>query len=176
MNIDPTTYPSRTFARFTAHNQLMADATGQTIMASVQRLGGQTYVQEAVPDGEMPYRSQNPSGFAAGFSIGLSVKPTTPEATPLSSSDKNQNPTSDQVSAVEPETQPSASDIDEALFDEIVKTALNPQRFPELYESCGTQKAAMAVEERVAAEIVTVYRAIKQKQACPIVQGLNQLL
>jgi hypothetical protein len=176
MDIDPKTYPSRTFARFTAHNQLVADATGRTITASVQRLGGQTYMQEAIPDGEMPSLSQNPSGFAAGFTMGLSVKPTTPESTPPGSSDKDRNSPSDQVSSLEPENQLSNSGLDEALFEEIVKTTLNPQQYPELYQCCGTQKAAMAVEDRVAAEIVTAYRFIKQKQACPIVQSLNQLL
>jgi hypothetical protein len=63
MDINPKTYPSRAFIRFTAHNQLTADATGRSVVASVQRLGGKTYMQAAEPEGEAPLETQRQGLF-----------------------------------------------------------------------------------------------------------------
>lgn len=177
MDIDPKTYPSRTFARFTARNQLMADATGRPIMASVQRLGGKTYIQEAIPDGDAPSIAKDPSDFATGLHLGLSISPTDLANTPGSSNQDRDGATSlnQEVSSESPNTSQSLG-IDEALFEEVVKITFSPNRCPDLYQSCGTQEAAMEVEATVAAEIVAAYRQIKQKQDCPIVQSLNKLL
>lgn len=66
--------------------------------------------------------------------------------------------------------------LDEVLFEEIVSTTFNKNRYPELYQSCGTQRAAKAVEARVAADLIDTYLQIKRKQKCPIVKRLNALL
>lgn len=50
MEIDPSTYPSRAFIRFTAQNQLRATLTGESFTASVQRKGGEGYTQQVTPD------------------------------------------------------------------------------------------------------------------------------
>ncbi|MGA7934185.1 MAG: hypothetical protein WCA35_11610 [Kovacikia sp.] len=129
MEIDPRTYPSRAFIRFTAQNQLRAELTGQSFTTSVQRLGGESYVQQITPG----------------------------------------DPADSISEALD-------SVLDEALFEEIASTAFNTNRHPELYESCGTQRAAKAIEIRVAAEIVETYLQFKLKQRCPIVESLNALL
>jgi hypothetical protein len=49
MDIDPRTYPSRAFIRFTAQNQLRADLTGQSFTTSVKRADGETYIQQVNP-------------------------------------------------------------------------------------------------------------------------------
>lgn len=66
--------------------------------------------------------------------------------------------------------------LDEDLFEEVAKTLFHADRYPELYQSCGTPKAAKAVEAKVAAELVATYLQIKLKQQCPIVKRLNALL
>lgn len=171
MDIDPKTYPSRTFARFTAHNQLMADLTGQPVVASVQRLGGKTFMQEALPDGEAPSVKSGSEASSSAFRMNMSVDMAGQQGRDRQAPDlSGETPESDlETSLLEPS-------LDEALFAEIVKTTLNPTRFPDLYRSCGTQEAAMEVEALVAAEIVSVYRRIKQNQDCSVVQGLNKLL
>ena len=177
MDIDPKTYPSRMFVRFTAHNQLTADASGQTITVSVQRLGGDNYVQQAIPDGESPSLATDSGSFACGFRMGLSVNPTSAENTTQGGKDESQDskPSGEPSGLMGGDKSPKCG-IDEVLFEEIVQTLFNPNRYPELYHSSGTQKAATEVEARVAVEIVTAYRTIKQKQDCPIVQRLNSLL
>ncbi len=50
MKIDPTTYPSRAFIRFTAQNQLLADLTGEPMLTMVKRSGGENYAQQVKPD------------------------------------------------------------------------------------------------------------------------------
>ena len=177
MDIDPKTYPSRTFTRFTARNQLLADATGRPIVSSVQRLGGKTYVQEAIPDGKAPSISQNPGDSATGLHLGLSRSHPGLGNTPVGSNQDGADANSlSEDSSLAPQNAAQCSGIDEALFEEVVKTTFNPNRFPDLYQSCGTQEAAFEVEAAVAAEIVAAYRQIKDKQDCPIVQSLNKLL
>jgi hypothetical protein len=168
MDINPKTYPSRAFIRFTAHNQLTADATGRSVVASVQRLGGKTYMQAAEPEGEAPLET-NDRDSSFGLHLGMSFQPKVSKNSPV----EEPNPLSREPEA---KPQPQSCGIDEALFEAIVKTTLNPNRFPDLYQSCGTQQAAMKVETAVAAEIVAAYRQIKQQRECPIVQGLNNLL
>lgn len=129
MNIDPSTYPSRAFIRFTAENQLQADLTGKSFTTMTQRLGEEHSVQEVTPGDPM-------------------------EATDL----------------------PENATLDQALFEEIAQITFNSNRYPELYQSCGTRKAAKAVELRVAAELVATYKWIKRARECPIVQSLNRRL
>lgn len=171
MDIDPKTYPSRTFARFTAHNQLMADITGQPIVASVQRLGGKTFTQEAIPDGEAPSVKSDSEASSSAFQMNMSINVAGHQGR-----DRQAPGLSGDTPESDLETSLPGPSLDEALFAEIVKTTLNPTRFPDLYRSCGTQEAAMEVEAMVAAEIVSAYRRIKQNQDCSVVQGLNKLL
>ncbi|MBE7380680.1 MAG: hypothetical protein F6J95_004645 [Leptolyngbya sp. SIO1E4] len=166
MDSDPKNYPSRMFIRFTARNQLIADATGRPIAAMVQRLGGDAYVQRVNPETEAPALAadDDADGFLEGVSLEMSPDLQTQSGTP------------------ETETGKDASQgdvdccVDDALFAEIVKTTLNPSHHPELYQPCQTSQLAKAIEASVAAEIVATYRQIKRKQTCPIVQGLNKLL
>ncbi|MDJ0702921.1 MAG: hypothetical protein QNJ46_06530 [Leptolyngbyaceae cyanobacterium MO_188.B28] len=176
MDIDPKTYPSRVFARFTAHTQLTADATGQPITTAVQRLGGDTYSQQVIPDGESPAISTDSGSFAGGFTRGLSANPTSAEDTTHGGNESQDSKSPMDPPSLESGNESPTCGIDEALFEEIVQTLFNPNRCPELYHSCGTQKAAKEVEARVSADIVAAYRQIKRKQACPIVQRLNTLL
>jgi DNA-binding GntR family transcriptional regulator len=130
MTLDPNTYPSRSFIRFSAQNQLRADLTGQSFTAVIKRSGGESYVQQVAPRNS-----------------------------------------ADSVCEVLEDTT-----LDEALFEEIARTTFTTNRYPELYQSCGTQSAAKAVEARVAAELVETYLQITLKQRCPIVQSLNNRL
>jgi hypothetical protein len=66
--------------------------------------------------------------------------------------------------------------LDEELFEEVAQIVFNSNRYPELYESCGSKRAAAAVEARIADEFVETYKQIKQKQNCSLVQRLNSLL
>ena len=160
MDIDPRTYPSRTFVRFTAHNQLQADATGKPITAAIKRTGCNTYVQKAIPGGEFPPPISD-SDSGDGFGLGFSMDSTCSDGTETGGC---------AVAA-------ATHEFDDALFEEIVKTTFSAKRYPELYQSCGTQAAAAKVETRVATEIVSAYRRINQKQQdCLIVQRLNSLL
>ncbi len=155
MTLDPSTYPSRTFIRFTVNNQLLADVTDQTITASVQRLGGQTYVQKAVPGEELPSLSRQSMDWGTSLKVGQSI----------------QTPASDHQ---ESWIQAEPPVLDEELLAEVTQTAFHDH--PHLYQDCGSAAAAAAVEAEIATEIIAAYRTIKQKQACPIVQSLNQLL
>lgn len=169
MEIDPKTYPSRSFIRFTAQNQILADITGQPINTFVQRFGGESYVQQVIPGDQPNPKSSNSNNSGADLRMGLSVNPVTPDS--LFDSHNSQN-TSEQVS----ENNPQESIFDEKLFEEIAKITFSPNRYPELYQSCGTSRAAVAVETQVADEIVATYKRIKQQQDCPVVQSLNALL
>jgi hypothetical protein len=174
MEIDVSTYPSRAFIRFTAQNQLIADLTGQPVHAMVQRLGGESYTQQVMP-GNQP-NMINPANSDLGLDLDISINHQS------SAHDLNGDiQASEQHSPAELISQ--ADDrafeeaiLDETLFDEIAKTSFNPNRYPELYQSCGTRRAAAAIEAQVAAEIVAIYQQIKQQQQCSIVRGLNSLL
>ncbi|SRR5579883_2162553 len=130
MSIDPSTYPSRAFIRFMAQNQLRADLTGQSFTTSIQRSGGESYLQQVTPNRSEAFTSETPEDAV----------------------------------------------LDEDLFEEIAKTTFSASRYPELYQSCGTHRAAKAVETRVANELIDTYRQIKQKQNCALVERLNALL
>ena len=160
MDIDPTTYPSRTFVRFTAHNQLQADATGKPITAAIKRSGCGTYTQKAMPGGDFPPPiSESDSGD--GFDLGLLMDSACSDDTETGGC---------AVAA-------ATHEFDNSLFEEIVKTTFSANRYPQLYQCCGTQKAAAEVEIKVATEIVSAYRRINQKQQdCLLVQRLNSLL
>ncbi len=173
MEIDASTYPSRAFIRFTAQNQLMADLTGRPITAMVQRLGGESYVQQVMPE-DQP-KTLHPDDSNLGFSLGMSVNPVESNGSYGDSQVHAQTPLDPPGSEV-PHNGSETEILDEALFEEIAKTSFSPNRYPELYQSCGTRRAAAAIEAQVAKEIVATYKQIKQKQQCPIVQGLNGLL
>ncbi len=163
--LDANRYPSRTFIRFTAHNQLLADLTGETVTASVQQWGGQTYVQTAQPGKALPSLS-NQSGAETGqLTLEMALHRST-DPTPLSQS------TAPSLS----QANPAAPVIDEDLFSEVTQTLFQVCRNPRLYQDCGSPEGARAVEGEVATEIIATYRQIKQNQASSIVQRLNQQL
>jgi hypothetical protein len=174
MDIDPRTYPTRMYIRFLAHQQLVADQTGQPITVLMQRLGREPYVQTITPGDEAPGLAPN-AGNATGdpsLRIGVSVTPTrdnTGADTFSADAAELNSPAPTATSGVD-------TAIDTALFDEIVQTLFNPTCHPELYQSCGTIAAAAELETQLAAEIVATYRQIKQQQDCPTVQSLNKLL
>jgi hypothetical protein len=164
--LDANRYPSRTFIRFTAHNQLLADLTGETVTASVQRWGGQTYLQTAQPGKALPSLS-NQSGAETGqLTLEMALHRST-DPTPLSQS------TAPSLSQANPAA-PAA--IDESLFTEVTQTLFQVCRSPKLYQDCGSPEEARTVEGEVATEIIATYRKIKQNQASSIVQRLNQQL
>jgi hypothetical protein len=102
----------------------------------------------------------------------------------VNADDRLQDDIHDAAPPSSPEENPSEPDdsmfqpnsLDEALFEEIARVTFSDNRHPELYQSCGTRRAAANVEASIAAEIVSTYKEITQKQQCPIVQKLNDLL
>jgi hypothetical protein len=177
MDIDLKTYPSRAFIRFTARNQLIADATGRPMLSSVKRLGSQIYLQEAMPEGDVPSVAKHPESYPHGLNLGMSLNSAELENIPCEEScDRDELSSLDPSATIAPEEAATDSYIDEDLFEEVIKTTFNPNRFPDLYRSCGSRQAAMDMETDVVAVIVANYRHIQQKRECPIVQSLNQLL
>lgn len=175
MEIDPTTYPSRSFIRFTAQNQLVADLTGRPITVMVKRLGGESYTQQVTPvDQPDSDKADTPD---LGFRFGLSLNMSQAED-PLSgdSQEPSPPPNAEDLAAVPTSETGEHPVLDEALFEEVAKITFSSNRYPELYQSCGTRRAAQAIEVQVANEIVAAYKQIKQKQDCPIVKRLNGLL
>ncbi|NER80844.1 MAG: hypothetical protein F6K42_14995 [Leptolyngbya sp. SIO1D8] len=181
MDSDPKNYPSRMFIRFTARNQLTADATGRPIAAMVQRFGGEAYVQRMIPENESSSSSVAEGGFSEDLGLEFSMDS-------IPSGDPTDHPLENNQAHVTPDKAPQVETdntavvpnadccIDDALFSEIVKTTFNHSRYPELFQSCGTSQAAREVEAKVAADIIASYRQIKRRQSSPVVQGLNKLL
>lgn len=165
MIVDLSAYPSRIFIRFTARNQLLADAIGEAVIACVQRGGGQTYIQTALPGEALPSLSR-PSGPGADrLNLGMTIHGSTGQA-PLP-----------QGAAPSPrEAEPEGLAIDESLFADITQTLFQVSCSPRLYQDCGSPEAARGVEQEVATAIIAAYRQIKQNQTSPLVQSLNQRL
>jgi len=163
--LDPSLYPSRAFIRFTAHNQLLADLIGETVTASVQRWGGQTYLQTAQPGKTLPSLSNQSDAGAGQLTLGMALH-TSPNPDPLSL----------RTAASLSQADPVAPAIDEDLFTEVTQTLFQVCRNPKLYQDCGSPEGARTVEGEVATEIIAAYRQIKRNQTSPIVQRLNQQL
>jgi hypothetical protein len=163
--LDPTVYPSRTFIRFTARNQLLADLTGETVTATVQRAGGAAYVQIALPGKALPCPSHPSGAGAPPLTLGMTIHGSTDQAS------------LPQGAAPSPrEAEPEGLAIDESLFADITQTLFQVSCSPRLYQDCGSPEAARGVEREVATAIIAVYRQIKQNQTSPLVQSLNQRL
>jgi hypothetical protein len=175
MEFDVRTYPSRTFIRFTAHNQLVADLTGHPITATVQRLGREGYVQQVTPNNKPSTVRLDHSEPNVSFGMSVDIVGYGDNANP-EHQDSNRKPEIEEMISDSTSTTSQTNGLDEALFEEIISITFNPNRYPELYQSCGTPKAAADVETRIATEIIETYKQIKLKQQCPIVQGLNGLL
>lgn len=165
MIVDPNTYPSRIFIRFTAHNQLLADAIGEAVIASVQRGGGQTYVQTALPGEVLPSLARSSGPGADRVSLGMAIHRSTDQA-----------PFPQGAAPFLGKTEPKGRVIDETLFADITQTLFQVRCSPRLYQDCGSPEAARGVEREVATAIIAAYRKIKQNQTSPIVQSLNQRL
>jgi len=172
MDIDPTVYPSRVFARLLAHTQLTADITGCPITISVQRLGEVAYDQNVIPGGEPQLPSTSSSHPTLGLRFNLSASlhsaPSSNSASPI-------HPLNDAIVDSSSQARDSQG-IDQALFEDVAKTVFSPNRYPDLYRSCGTRAAAAELEVKVATEIVATYKQIMDNRDCSTVQGLNDLL
>ena len=134
-------------------------------LASVQRWGGQTYIQAAQPGKALPALSNQSDAGAGQLTLGMALH-TSPNPDPLSQ---------DRAASLN-QVDPVAPAIDENLLTEVIQTLFQVCRNPKLYQDCGNPKEARAVEGEVAAEIIATYRQIKRNQASPIVQRLNQQL
>jgi|GEM_PF-1096127 len=182
MDFDPKTVPSRMFIRFIAHEQLMADMTGEATTVNLKRLGREPFVQEILPGGKPPLSYMYPGdsedpirGDELTMRMSMNWMGDRPQVDSEPSDIKASEP-SDFPSPT-PEDAPLEEDqIDEALFKAIVDTTFNPNQHPELFRTCDSVEAAAMVEAKLVSEIITVYRTIKAQQANPIVQGLNKLL
>ncbi len=152
----------------------------------VRRFGGETYIQKITPS-DQPETDQlnsksadlNPGDLGLPLDV-FSSKEHSGESNfePPSPQESEAAGQTDEAEILGPDCDPAQQTeaIDEALFGEITKTLFNLNRNPELYQSCGTKRAAAAVEARIAEDIVDTYKQIKLKQECPIVQSLNALL
>jgi hypothetical protein len=178
MEYDASTYPSRSFIRFTARNQLMADLTGRPIPTFVQRLGGETYIQQVTPSDQPDAEPSSLDALSINLDWGSSLNTVSSEDTPDGQiKGQHEEQAVEEISLEQVcHASQNAHILDETLLEEIVKTIFNLNRYPELYQPCGTKRAAAEVENRVAEEIVATYKEIKLKQQCPLVQRLNTLL
>jgi len=149
-------YPARSFIRFQAKNQIIADLTGEEITSFVHRPGA---VQE------QGTTTPNPDWRNSGRIDIWSENPAD------SSRAQDQRSQMDQGSTAAP-----SLSFDEALFGELTKTAFHPDRHPELYQPCDSQVEARAIESQVVAELVKTYEQIVRNQADEQVQRLNALL
>ena len=66
--------------------------------------------------------------------------------------------------------------IDNDLLKEIATTLFNSDQYPELYRPCKDIIEATAIEDAIALEIVLTYQRIKQNEQLVNVQALNKLL
>lgn len=172
-SLDSSLYPSRSFIRFSARNQLIADLTGQRFPMIVKRLGEDSYVQEISPS-EQSKAEQSSSKINPG-DIGLSLdffSSSPPETQGAGGNDAGEslkdecNPTNDD----------EANTVDEHLLGEICATTFNPKRNPALYVPAPSKRITLMIEQSLVAEIVETYKEIKLKQKSVIVQQLNALL
>lgn len=168
MEFDPKTYPSRTFIRFLAHQQLLADASGQPIQVAMQRLDRPPYLQTLTPGSDVATSKTSSQDMSMGLGLRMTLS-----ANPTGKDQGQGDRPTGQISARQGKNK---SPIDENLFEEVVKTAFNSDRNLEIYQSCGTVTGAEAVELGVIREIVSTYRQIQQNRTSPTVQNLNKLL
>jgi hypothetical protein len=158
------------FIRFIAQKQLLADVTGQKTSLKAKRRGKGLFHQQFLPDRPVPTQATETSATldANGESQHSGLPEETSSTLPWGDS---QGPRS----AANPQSQLGGR-VDEALLEDIFRTAITPQNWPDLYQACDTPAAATELELKAAAEIVATYRRIQANQANPLVQTLNQLL
>lgn len=142
--------------------------------AVVQRLGRESYVQKITPNDEPGTIRLDDSN--SGFSFGLSLNAL--NSSDINRADTQNLPVPPELENIADATSPDIlpASLDEDLFNEIVTNTFKPIRNPELYQSCGTPKAAADVELRITGEIIETYRQIKLNQQRSTVQSLNGLL
>lgn len=167
----PNPFPSRRFVRFIAHKQLIADATGITTTLKAQRYGKDTFHQQFTPGHPVPT-----TGIESTRSVNEleSIFAQDSEGEVKMDGDRSGGHASP-VSTLESH-QPFSGNVDNSLFEDILKTTVTPENWPALYQACETPEDATALELKVAAAIVSTYRQIKFRQQDPVVQQLNQLL
>ncbi|MGB3494279.1 MAG: hypothetical protein WBA57_16230 [Elainellaceae cyanobacterium] len=145
-------YPTRSFIRFQAKNQIIADLTGEKVTRFIERPG---IVQE---QGTIE-----------------------PNLDWIDSLIENPPPASGDAQECDPQAHPSGMpaaffSFDEALFSELAKTTFHPDRHPELYQPCTSQQKASEIEQQVTTELVESYERITRNQTDARVKRLNALL
>ncbi|MBW4654128.1 MAG: hypothetical protein KME20_13985 [Kaiparowitsia implicata GSE-PSE-MK54-09C] len=66
--------------------------------------------------------------------------------------------------------------LDEALFQELVKTLFQSSRGDAVYRAYAKREDAEAVEREIALEVASAYWQIQNQRQQPLVQRLNKLL
>ncbi len=66
--------------------------------------------------------------------------------------------------------------LDEDLLRDLATTLFRSQQGQELYQPYSSRHEADAIENRFANKLVATYQQIKQRQADPLIQRLQQLL
>lgn len=141
-------YPTRSFIKFAARSQLIANLTGQVFTTFIQRHGHET-----------------------------SNDLISPEAAPSDiPSDIELADTESSIDEPHESTHPMDQSLDNDLFRDITNSVFHPEQHPELYEPCDSVEMAADIENQIAAEIVETYQTIKFNQKSPMVQSLNALL
>lgn len=74
------------------------------------------------------------------------------------------------------EFQDNCPALDEALLRDLATTLFQSRQAQELYQQCSSRPEADEIENRFANELVATYQQIKQRQADPLIQRLQQLL
>lgn len=142
-----TYYPTRSFIRFQAKNQLIAELMkGQefTVLSRLRDLG-MAPILESKPDDE------DDSAEALNDRNNLATGALDTSATaPFS--------------------------VDEELFAEISSTAFHSEHHPELYQGTSSQQDVMTIERAIANEIVSAYQRILNNRTDQDIQNLNALL
>ncbi|MEM7772114.1 MAG: hypothetical protein AAF327_16580 [Cyanobacteria bacterium P01_A01_bin.37] len=142
-----TYYPTRSFIRFQAKNQLIAELMkGQelTVVSRLRELGVAPILESKPDDEDGSAKSLNDSKPLA--TSGLNTSATTPFS------------------------------VDEELFAEISSTAFHSEHHPELYQGTSSQQDVMAIERAIANEIVSAYQRILNNRTDKDIQNLNALL
>lgn len=149
------TYPSRSFIRFQAKLQIIADSTGEHVVSFIQHPG--VYIDRPVfrYDEDQPDNGPSPTDRDLNTSY-----PSKPQPAKFKAA----------VQSID------ALDVNETLLNEIASTTFQPNRHPELYRGYSTPEEAAIIEQHVAAELIATYERIIINRADEQIQQLNSLL
>ncbi len=146
-----TYYPTRSYIRFQAKNQLIEDLMEGHLSTAVNHVGqsGVTFTLNADVD------------------ISSDISPD--------SAQLNDSPELQDMGNIN--TWPTLKlPLDEGLFAEITSTTFHHDRHPELYQPNASMYDVAAIEQAIAIEIVSTYKQILKNRSDQHVQNLNALL